>query len=621
VDVGEEEDAAVSSRPDDGDATLPAMTDAETEVGLGDLGGESRPRRATTGESLPAPRGYTSSRLLGQGGMGEVLLAHDERVGRNVALKRLRSQHPSADALARFLREAKIQARLEHPAIVPVYEMGEDADGAPYFTMKRLAGVTLLERLEGGGSRQALLRAFVDVSLAVDYAHARGVVHRDLKPSNIMLGNFGEVYVLDWGVARVLGTPREASDSIHAGDVVSASDIATLDSQTQVGAVLGTPGYMPPEQLAGGEVTPAADVYALGSMLFEILAGESLHPRGTGALGSTLSVPTASPAARQPSLPIPPELDAACTHALAAAPEARPSARELANRVQRYLDGDRDGERRRALAEAELALARTAVDSGDPARRADAVAAAGRALALDPSSRPAAELVGLLMLAPPDEVPPELARELAEIDRGLAVTAAKTASVAILIIMSFALFIFPLPVVSWTVLVLFFGGVLGTSALAGWMAWTKRPRVVLFLFAWEAFLVIFSRGVGPWILAPAMVAVTSSAIIALPQLVDRPILTIGVALATLLAPVVLEALGVFSPTWSLHDGAIVERSAALRLEGPWAIALLVVAHVAMVVVNLVLARTVAVARRDAHRRAEMQAWHLRKLVPEQAQAT
>src|SRR5262249_50219099 len=139
----------------------------------------------------PAPRlslaNYQVSETIGVGGMGEVLLARDPRIGRDVAIKRVRGGEPASDLVERFLREAKIQARLDHPAIVPVYELGNDGAGRPYFTMKRLAGKTLLAHLAAGGdSLQRTLRAFVDVCLAIDFAHDRGVVHRDLKPANIM---------------------------------------------------------------------------------------------------------------------------------------------------------------------------------------------------------------------------------------------------------------------------------------------------------------------------------------------------------------------------------------------------------------------------------------------------
>src|SRR5688500_11830288 len=137
--------------------------------------------------------------------MGEVVRGHDVEIGRDVAIKRLRGAQASPDAAARFLREAKIQARLEHPAIIPVHTIGRDAEGQPYFTMKRITGVTLAEVLPRDElPRQRLLRALVDVCNAMDFAHGRSVVHRDLKPSNVMLGDYGEVYVLDWGLARVL---------------------------------------------------------------------------------------------------------------------------------------------------------------------------------------------------------------------------------------------------------------------------------------------------------------------------------------------------------------------------------------------------------------------------------
>src|SRR5438067_11216377 len=198
------------------------------------------------------PAGYEVSEVLGRGGMGEVVLAYDTEIGRGVAIKHMLDAS-SEVARERFLREAKIQARLDHPAIVPVYEVGRDS-----FTMKRLAGTTLLDVIvKGSATRQRMLRAFVDVCLAVELAHSRGVVHRDLKPANIMLGDFGEVYVLDWGIARIAG--EEASRA-------SFSDIDTIEGgATMVGAVLGTPGYMSPEQVRGdADLDGRGDVYSLG---------------------------------------------------------------------------------------------------------------------------------------------------------------------------------------------------------------------------------------------------------------------------------------------------------------------------------------------------------------------
>src|SRR3569623_3016195 len=186
----------------------------------------------------------------------------------------MRSETPTQDQVSRCLREARIQGRREHPAVVPVHELWYDGESRPVFVMKQLAGTTLAQviaRLAAGDteaiatfSRQRLLRAFADVCLAIEFAHTRGVVHRDLKPANIMLGDFGEVYVLDWGVARVSG---------GEDDRASFADIDTADgTNTVAGAILGTPGYIAPEQIRGeADLDGRAAVYALGCILFVLL--------------------------------------------------------------------------------------------------------------------------------------------------------------------------------------------------------------------------------------------------------------------------------------------------------------------------------------------------------------
>ncbi|HMG52084.1 MAG TPA: serine/threonine-protein kinase, partial [Kofleriaceae bacterium] len=204
---------------------------AAAPPGLLDVTRRDGPFARSRADSRPAPTGererYRFGEVLGEGGMGEVLLAHDDHIGREVAVKRIRASEPTAEELSRFLREARVQGRLEHPAVVPVHDLAVDRDGRPFFVMKRLSGTTLLEllgRLRAGrhdddaAVRRRMLRAFADVCLAIEFAHSRGIVHRDLKPANIMLGDFGEVYVLDWGVARAL---IEAADP--AGGPPSAS--------------------------------------------------------------------------------------------------------------------------------------------------------------------------------------------------------------------------------------------------------------------------------------------------------------------------------------------------------------------------------------------------------------
>jgi len=195
---------------------------------------------------------YQQRESLGAGGMGEVALCLDDRVGREVALKVLRPEVSSSrPARLRFLREARLQGQLEHPAIVPVHDIGVSPSGHDYFTMKRIRGFTLQEILIGirqgvgpwrerYGTRR-LLAAFGQVCLAIDFAHARGIVHRDLKPANIMFGDFGEVYVLDWGLAKVMDEVPEGEDAV-AGPLRLPEEPAV----TRDGLVMGTIGYMAP---------------------------------------------------------------------------------------------------------------------------------------------------------------------------------------------------------------------------------------------------------------------------------------------------------------------------------------------------------------------------------------
>jgi eukaryotic-like serine/threonine-protein kinase len=263
---------------------------------------------------------YHHERVLGEGGMGIVELHRDQRIGRNVAMKILHSGLSDEGSQRRFLREAQLQGQLEHPSIVPVYDIGPRKDGSMFFTMKRVNGVTLHEIVKGHRednpafekySRRRLLSAFSQVCVAIDFAHRRGVVHRDLKPANIMLGDFGEVYVLDWGIAKVSGVHEDPS-----GDPPITPAPAPA---TQAGALLGTPGYMAPEQLSGEDVAPTADVYSLGAILFELLALEPLHKRGKleAMIASTLSVIDARPSSRGQHLDISPELDAMYSAAFA----------------------------------------------------------------------------------------------------------------------------------------------------------------------------------------------------------------------------------------------------------------------------------------------------------------
>lgn len=235
--------------------------------------------KPATGEELPfeTPGRYGADEVeLGRGGIGRVILRTDVLLGREVAVKELLPQHQQArDVTERFLTEAKVTARLEHPGIVPVYELGRRPDGSLYYAMKRVQGRTLEQALEACSSladRLTLMQHVLDVVQTLAYAHSHGVIHRDLKPANVMVGQFGETQVLDWGLARVRGV----NDVSPTGESSIPSGAAT--SSTMAGQLLGTPSYMSPEQAAGNNaaVDERSDVWCLGAMVFETLTGQSL---------------------------------------------------------------------------------------------------------------------------------------------------------------------------------------------------------------------------------------------------------------------------------------------------------------------------------------------------------
>jgi eukaryotic-like serine/threonine-protein kinase len=560
--------------------------------------------------SLPEP-GYQIGALIGRGGMGEVVVAQDQRIGREVAVKRIRAKTPSHDAVERFLREARIQARLDHPAIVPVYELGTDADGLPYFTMKRLAGETLHKRINDKVPIRPLLHAFVDVCLAIQLAHTRGVVHRDLKPSNIMLGDYGEVYVLDWGVARVIS---DSSRSTHSMQVVGEHDAE--DDGTTAGAILGTPGYMAPEQIKGVEVSTAADIYALGAILFEILVGEPLHPRGEAALGTTLTHPQEAPTKRGGDRTIAPELDLVCFDALAEVPAERPSARELADRIQAYLDGDRDLERRRVLAAAQLESARDALMTGDNTAHATAMRRAGRALALDPDNEDAAALVGQLMLEPPKHPPKEL---LAAIERDMRMgnrDRSRKAVVSYVGVLLLSLLMLPiLDVKDWTLQLGFLGVVAILAGLAVRGMVTHRSRLKA-MFVINLFgIVIFSRMLGPFMLTPIMTLGVLLSFSSSPRLLSRPYLIWLWLFLAVGIPIAAELSGLFPRTFELDHGVVVTTSQFYFLHGTVSELVLIFGNLVFMVIAVRFMISLSRSREEAHQKLLAQAWHLEQMLP------
>ncbi len=301
------------------------------------------------GDCISATRrtNYTTLRLRSSRQHGRVWIVHDDRMRRDVVLKELPDRSIDDTALhERFEREALITAQLEHPNIVPAYEIGRRPDsGAPYYTMRFVQGQTLRESIAQFFSQnrevrrqsmefRRLLSAFVDVCNAVAYAHSRGVVHRDLKPSNIVLGEFGEVVLLDWGIAKACA----AEPGGEAGD--SRAAVSVDCDETNHGTVVGTPAYMSPEQ-ARGEVSsigPQTDVYGLGAILFEILTGRA--PHAEWAPGRIVHAVSHLDARRPISVNkgAPRALDAICARAMArSAADRYASASDLVNDIQRWM--------------------------------------------------------------------------------------------------------------------------------------------------------------------------------------------------------------------------------------------------------------------------------------------
>ena len=566
---------------------------------------EKQEDRPASFDTLIAGR-YRIGRRIGKGGMGEVMAARDEQVGRDVAIKRMRAANPSERSLARFLREASVQGRLEHPAIVPVHEIGRDEDHLPFFVMKKVQGTALaaLVSYRDESTRQRMLRAFVDVCLAVEFAHVRGIVHRDLKPDNIMLGDFGEVYILDWGVAKIVGEQEDFSDV----------DSGSGEHGTKAGTAIGTPGYMSPEQVRGlVDIDGRADIYTLGCLLYEILAGDALHPRGFHGLESAVHGLDARPSQRGHN--VPPELDALCVTATAKDRDQRiATARELGESVQRYLDGDRDVALRRQLARDHFERGRSHFERDE---RALAMREAAAALALDPALEGPAALVGRLMLEPPKQTPPEV-EQLIVADDQRSMRVVITAGLWVVI----AALIF-LPLLWWissgdkTLFVLLAVMLAADGVLGLVVQRAKRPRPEFIIVANTALVVVISRMFSPVLIAPGIAASIALAMVLTPQRSKLgSVWTITVLMiGAVLVPLALEELGVLSPTMFVTPRGLAFETVAF---GGTTTPVLIVATVYVVALIVGTALTGSLMRSQQqrmHRRLHMQTWQLRQLVP------
>jgi hypothetical protein len=270
----------------DGLATVPSAngTPPVPDTVWPAAGAETPRGSGRPGEPVPPDLSpYRPVAFIGWGGVGDVFLYYDPHMGRHLAVKVLQEKHRGNPSLVRrFRHEARINARLQHPGVVPVHAMERTADGRPYFTMKLVQGRTLAallaERASPAQDLPEFLAIFEQVCQAVAYAHSQGVIHHDLKPANVMVGAFGEVQVMDWGVGKVLGPAAEGEAAPPGRETVARAPGTTMDvgGETQRGHTLGTLAYMPPEQAWGevGRVDRRSDVFGMGAILCEVLTGQ-----------------------------------------------------------------------------------------------------------------------------------------------------------------------------------------------------------------------------------------------------------------------------------------------------------------------------------------------------------
>jgi len=596
---------AVSGVSERDDATLP-----DPEQGL------SREAR-----SVDLGARYELRDVIGRGGMGEVRLARDLRIEREVAVKLMRATGDEV-GVGRFLREARVQGVLDHPAVVPVHDLGTDRDGNPYFVMKRLAGTTLADVLASNDPamrarwpRRQLLARLVDICLAIEFAHTRGVIHRDLKPANIMLGDFGEAYVLDWGLARILS----ASDPPPDIATVSSEriDAATGDSQeTRAGDLLGTPGYMSPEQVRGDPVGAPTDVYALGCVLFEILVGKPALPRGLEALPAALAAPCHHPAQHAPD--VAPEFDALCACATAADAAQRPTARQLADGIQAYLDGDRDLARRRDLADAHAHAAREAMRLPGDTARATAVREAGRALALDPENAQAQQVLGTLLITAPAEVPAGARRAAEGAREEMRRAVFGMVSYGFLTLSLITLSLLALPVRHGWAVALTGGLGLGTWGITRRLHASTVPGRSLWFVALvlmcAAMLLMCGILLGPLFILPMFVVGATGGLMSQPSDYSARLI-IGVTTAPFLIVVVLELLGVLPQSIHFHDGGLLLKAWIVDLTPTVTAVVFGGAFLVQLTSTSLVGISTMRVLRAAQDRVHVQSWHLEQLLP------
>ncbi len=579
-------------------------------------------------QQLPSVNTYEPGNLLGRGGMGEVRLCRDPRLGRDIALKTATTK--SAVELERFVREAQVQGQLQHPSIVPVHELGVGADGVPFFTMKRIKGHTLQEVIrqvrtsEGDAAtrfnRHRLMSAFLSVCQAIEFAHSNGWIHRDIKPANVMLGDFGEVYVLDWGLAR-----RVDKDDRPAApfEDLKLSPVGA----TTPGTLLGTPGYMAPEQVLGLPADVRSDVYALGAVLFELLTHQMLV---TGSSAMELLVSTRDGAdaharSRFPEREVSPELEAICLKSTAREPAGRfTSVRELHDAVERVLSGERNLELRTDLARQhadaahELAKKVRSHDGDEVELRRQALKEVGQALALDPTHPVALRVLIALMTTPPDRTPPEAQAELDAGRSQQVKSAGRAATLAFLAIMLDVPVLLYFGMRNGWVLTLCFSLVMAAAMAAAYLGFVaKKPTsltAVPSLVISNIALASMSLLMGPFMLVPILVASNSIVfIIFLEKRFRRLTISLGMAAVTL--PIIASHLGIGPRMFKFTSEGLLILQETVNMPAMGTMVFLGTTAAATILVSGLVTGYVRDQIDALEKHRAVQAWSLRQFVP------
>jgi len=582
-------------------------------------------------------RRYTPGAQLGLGGMGEVRLYTDRRVGREVAMKVLLPRAAKSKRLReRFLFEARVQGQLEHPSIVPVYDIGERPDGSTFFTMKRVNGVTLQEVLndlrqgskttERVFTRRRLLLAFQSLCQAVELAHQRGVVHRDLKPANIIFGEFGEVSLLDWGVAKLAHDP-EVSPLPAAAAALEEAHAATA-----IGEVLGTPGYMSPEQATGeAGITAQSDVFSLGAILFELLTLKKLIPRNGDPVEDTILRRYDARATELfPEREIAPALGELCVQATQHDPAQRTrTARDMYELIERTLEGEGEEKRRRTMSRRLSRAALTSlVDAEHPLEsqtdptqaRAEAMQNVTQALALDPENRSALDTLVKLIAQVPKELSPAAEENLLRVEEAALRDSARRGAIAYLAVAGNLMLAVFLGVTNWAAMTTICALLVLSSVIALVTSRLQRPRplfavpvLVLTMAAFSVTAGLF----GPFTLSPLLCSV-NAAIIAVA--LDRRLRWISAALGVLaiLGPLFAQSFGLIPALWEVRDGALVILPHVVAFQTLPTVLFLGLVMAGVVVVPVLLVGAERDARAAAERRLALHLHQMTEVLPPKA---